>query len=143
MILVNMNSPVKLLYGTPVPSTEFDVGGAYLLVGTIRYCYQRDGVDYRSGIAFSRVCASRRHSERTSKVWHIQAAYDTLVEIENSSWVKELQADTADTQSRRGEKWEMHHYLIYLDSFGTFEAVAEGWEVLPEEVGLWPSPMEI
>jgi hypothetical protein len=138
-----MNSPVKRLYTVPVTSTQFDLGGPYMLAGAIRYCYQIDGANRRSGIQFNRVFASRRYSEKTCKVWYIEVAYDSLVEIENSDWVEELQADTSETQFRLGQKWEMHHYLIYLDSFGSFEAVAESWEVLPEVGGLWPSPSTI
>jgi len=53
-----------------------------------------------------------------------------LVEVEASSWVQEMRADT-DKQWR--DKWEMHHYMIYLDSVGCFEAIAESWVALPEE----------
>jgi hypothetical protein len=31
----------------------------------------------------------------------------------------------------------MHHFMIYLDSAGCFEVIAESWEVLPEEPGAW------
>jgi hypothetical protein len=138
-----MNLAKKPLYAVPVASTGFDGGGAYMLLGTIRYNYEREGVHYRSGIRFKRPGVTRTHSESFSRVWHIEGSYDTLVEIENSPWVEELQADTADTQRRLGQKWEMHHYMIYLDSSGTFEVIAESWEALPEEAGSWANPMTI
>jgi hypothetical protein len=50
--------------------------------------------------------------------------------VENSSWVEEMRADTNE-QSR--DKWAMHHYLIYLDSVGCFEAIAESWSALPDD----------
>ena len=134
-----MNPSKKPLYTVPVASTAFESGGAYMLLGTIRYEYYREGVHHRSGIRFKRIKATRTYSESASKAWHIEGAYDTLVEIENSPWVEELQADTADRQRRLGEKWEMHHYMIYLDSSGTFEVIAESWEALPEETGSWPN----
>src|SRR5437016_3083991 len=120
-----MNLSKKPLYTVPVASTAFGDGGAYMLLGTIRYNYRRGGTCYRSGIRFKRVLATRTYSESASKVWHIEGSYDVLVEIEESSWVEEIQADTLDIQRRRGETWEMHHYMIYLDSSGTFEVVAE------------------
>jgi len=96
----------------------------------IRFSYKKDGVEYRTGIAFSRVLAFRKRAERCCKAWHIEGAYDTLVEVENSSWVEEMRADTNE-QWRN--KWAMHHYLIYLDSVGCFEAIAESWSALPDE----------
>jgi hypothetical protein len=32
------------------------------------------------------------------------------------------------------DKWEMHHYMIYLDSAGCFEVIAESWQSLTDEV---------
>lgn len=65
------------------------------------------------------------------------------MEIENSAWVEEIQADMAALLKLTGETRELHHYMIYLDSSGTFEVIAESWEVLPEEPGSWPDPMKI
>ncbi len=138
-----MDPSKKPLYTVPVASTSFDNGGAYMLLDTIRYDYGREGSHYRSGVRFKRPIATRTYSENASKAWHIEGAYDTLVEIENSPWVAEIQAATADIQRRFGQKWELHHYMIYLDSSGTFEVIAESWEALPEEAGSWPNPMTI
>ena len=128
-----MNSK-KPLYTVPVPSTQFESGGAYMCDHTIRFEYHRSGVLYRNGIGFRAITAARTRAERCCKVWHIEEAYDTLVEVEDSLWVKEIRADTAE-QWR--DEWETHHYLIYLDSAGCFEVIAASWEVLPEEQGSW------
>lgn len=127
----------KHLYTISVPSTEFESGGAYMVRGTIRYEYYRGGAVHRSGIRFKRVYATRTRAESCCKVCDIEGAYDTLVEVMDSKWVPELQTDTIDRQLKLGEEWEMHHYMIYLDSSGCFEVVAESWETLPEEVGSW------
>ncbi len=66
----------------------------------------------------------RKREECCCKVWHIEGAYDTLVEVEDSAWVAEMRADTCE-QWRN--KWETHHYMIYLDSVGCFEIIAESW----------------
>ena len=110
----------KPLYQVPVPSTEFEGGGAYLCGDTIRFEYYRDGILYRSGIRFHRVPAARTRAERCCKSWHIEA-YDTLVEVEKSSWVEEIRAETSE---RWRNEWETHHYMIYLDSSGCFEIIA-------------------
>lgn len=123
----------KVLYKVPVPSTSFE-GDAYLCANIIRFQYYRDGVLYRSGIRFAAMPATRTHAERCCKAWQIESAYDTLVEVESSPWVREIRADTSE-QWRN--KWEMHHYMIYLDSVGCFEVIAESWEALPEEQGAW------
>jgi hypothetical protein len=124
----------KPLYQISVPSTEFESGGAYLCGNTIRFEFYRDGVLYRSGIRFNHLHAVRNRSERCCKVWHIEDAYDTLVEVEGSQWLEEIRADTAE---RWRNEWETHHYMIYLDSAGCFEVIAASWEVLPEEQGSW------
>lgn len=102
----------------------------------IRFSYTREGVECRSGIRFKSVCATRSRAERCCTAWHIEGAYDTLVEVKQSSWVKEL---LADTDERWRNEWETHHYMIYLDSAGCFEVVAESWETIAEEAGSWES----
>jgi hypothetical protein len=78
-------------------------------------------------VKFNIVRAVRTRAERCCKAWHIEGAYDTLVEIEGSPWVEEMRADT--TEQWRN-KWEMHHCMIYLDSVGCFEVIAESWAAL-------------
>src|SRR5258706_3863925 len=115
----------KPLYKVPVPSTSF-TSEAALCEDVIRFAYERESTEYRTGIRFKRVWAGRTRAESACTEWHIAGAYDTLVEVEGSPWLAELRAATADIQRRHGEKWEMHHYMIYLDSTGCFEFIAEG-----------------
>jgi len=122
------------LYQPPVPSTEFE-GDARLFGNVLRFQYSRDGVAYRGGIRFGGVAASRARAERCCTSWHIKGAYDTLVEIDGSVWSKEIKADTAE---RWRNHWKMRHFMIYLDSVGCFEIIADSWEALPEEAGRWP-----
>lgn len=105
------------------------------LCGSILYFdYCRDGTAYRSGIRFNKVLSTRTRAERCCKAWHIQNVYDTLVEVEDSTWVDEMRADTVELGRN---EWEMHHYMIYFDSAGCFEVVAASWEILKEEIGSW------
>lgn len=127
-------SSKKPLYQVPVPSNEFEGGGAYLCGNTIRFEYYRDGILYRSGIRFHRIPATRTRAERCCTAWHLEGTYDTLVEVEGSQWLEEIRAETSD---RWRNEWETHHYMIYLDSSGCFEIVAASWEVLQEELGSW------
>jgi len=124
-----MNSK-KPLHTIPVPSTSF-TSEAYFdgqgITPAIRFDYEKDGVTHKGGIKFSKVAAIRIRAERCCKSCHIEGAYDTLVEIEGSSWIDEIRADT---QEMWRNKWEMHHYMIYLDSVGCFEVIAESWAAL-------------
>jgi hypothetical protein len=123
----------RILYTLPVPSTDLD-GEARLCGETLQFQYQRDGTRVRGGIRFEHVAATRTRVERNSTVWHIEGAYDTLVEIVPSAWAEEIRAAT---EARWRDHWALHHYLIYVDSAGSFEVLADSFRVLPEEVGSW------
>lgn len=117
------------LHTIPVPSTSFTTEAYFDIQGispAIRFGYTTDGVHHRGGIEFSHVLATRTRAERCCQLSHIEGAYDTLVEIENSPWVEEMRADVNEMWRN---KWEMHHYMIYLDSAGCFEIIAESWAV--------------
>ncbi len=95
---------------------------------TIRFEYDRDEKIYRSGVEIQRVRAYRYRAESHCTAWHIEA-YDTLIEVEGSAWVAELAAaEPAET----GGFFEMHHYMLYLDSAGCYEIVGATWSLLPE-----------
>jgi hypothetical protein len=55
--------------------------------------------------------------------------------VEGSEWLEEIQSDTEKIWKN---KWKMNHYMIYLDSAGCFEIIAESWAALPEQEGSWP-----
>ena len=123
------------LYEIPVPSTDL-VTDAILCGNTIKYSYFKDGHELRSGISFKAMKAARHRSESACTAWHVEGAYDTLVKIDGSSWLKEIMTDSEDYQIRRDEKWNLNHFLIYLDG-NCFEVISEDWHVIPEEQGTW------
>jgi len=127
-----MKSP---LYRPPLPSTEFD-GDATLCGSVLRFQYFRNDVLHRSGIRFQRVSAARTRAERCCTAWHVEEAYDTLVVVQGSTWLEDVLSDTQEVWRNKGE---MHHYMIYLDSAGCFEIIAEAWSVIPEKAGAWPA----
>jgi hypothetical protein len=121
-----MSSKIAL-YKVPVPSTAFTTEAYLEGKGprpAVRFTYKANGEEQQGQISFSKVAAMRKRAERCCTPWHIDGAYDTLVEIDESSWVKEVRADT---QALWRDKWPMHHYMIYLDSVGCFEVIAESW----------------
>lgn len=95
----------------------------------LRCTYERDGAMVAGGLRFKRVRAYRFRSEGHCTPWHIEDAYDTLVEVEQSKWVGELLA--AEPSETWGQ-WKIRHFLIYLDGAGAYEVAAEDVEWLPE-----------
>lgn len=96
----------------------------------LRCRYERNGSMYAGGLRFRRVRAYRFRAEGHCTPWHIEDAYDTLVEVEGSEWVGELLA--AEPSETWGH-WKIRHFLIYIDSSGAYEVAAEDVEWLPEE----------
>lgn len=96
----------------------------------LRFDFERDGMAYRGGLQFVKVRAFRFCAEGHCKAWHVEGAYDTLTEVSGSEWVSELlAAEPAETWGR----WEIRHFMIYIDSAGCYEIAAESWSWLPEE----------
>src|SRR5208282_2137709 len=117
-----MSSKIPL-YKVPVPSTAFTTEAYFEDKGprpAVCFTYKSNGEEQEGQISFSRVAAMRTRAARCCTPWHIEGAYDTLVEVEDSAWVKEVRADT---QPLWKDKWPMHHYMIYLDSAGCFEVI--------------------
>jgi hypothetical protein len=119
--------PVAVL---PVPSTSFSSDVVFEHPGgeaVLRFEFERDGAAYRGGLRFEKVRAYRFRSEAHCTAWHVEGVYDTLAEVSSSEWVSELlAADSAD-------QWEIHHFMLYVDSAGCYEIGAESWSWLPEE----------
>ena len=126
-------STKKILYKIPAGTFTSFTTEAVFHYPEIRYGYERDGTIYKAGICFHGAAAVRQRAERCCKVWHIEDTYDTLVEVVDSPWVREIRDDTDE---RWRDHWEMHHYMIYLES--CFEIIADSWEVISEEPGIWP-----
>ena len=96
----------------------------------IRYIYEREGSMYSRGIRFHQVRAYRFRAESHCNAWHIEDAYDALVEVEQSDWIAELlAAEPSETWGR----WKIRHFLVFVDGSGAYEVAAEDCEWLPEE----------
>ncbi len=97
----------------------------------LRCTYERTGSMYAGGLRFHRVRAFRFRADSHCTAWHIEGAYDTLVEVEQSDWVIELV--DAEPSEAWGGQWKIRHFLIYIDDAGAYEIAAEDCEWLPEE----------
>jgi hypothetical protein len=100
----------------------------------ITFEYERGGIWFGGGLQFYGTCAYRHRGEGRCTEWHIAGAYDTLVGVENSAWVAELDAVCAEHFAVPGIPRKLkHHFMIYIDSVGSYEVAAESWSWLPEE----------
>jgi hypothetical protein len=121
-----MELPVASSSLTSEPNLEFPVG-TYL---RLTLNYKLSGRKYASVLRFNGLRAFRHRAEGVCTVWHVKDAYDTLVEITGSQWREELET----LMYERGyDPGELHHFMIYIDSAGCYEAVARSWELLDPE----------
>lgn len=95
----------------------------------LRCTYEHSGAMVVGGLRFRRVRAYRFRAESHCTQWHIEGAYDTLVEVEQSDWVEELVS--AEPDEAWGQ-WTIRHFLIYIDGSGAYEVAAENCEWIPE-----------
>jgi hypothetical protein len=120
----------------PTPSTAITSGVRLVSDGgsvTLRFEFDRDGIIFNSGVTFRKVRASQWRAESHCTAWHIEEAYDTVVEVKGSPWVAELEA----TQSSRPRTpWVMRHFMLFIDSEGCFEFVADSFELIEPELAL-------
>lgn len=117
-----------------VPSTHFLTEPDFHFTGSdalIPYQFERDGRVVSQSIHFKRVRAFRHHAESLCTPWHVKA-YDQVVLIEDSHWVTELK-EAAPKGSTH--EFVLNHYMVYLDSSGVFEVVAESFTLDQELVG--------
>ena len=117
----------------PVPSTSFTSDPTFVHPGgeaELRYEFEREGLVIRAGLRFNEVRAFRFRSESHCTTWHVQDAYDTLVEVDPSDWAAELLS--AEPSESWGH-WQIRHFLIFLDGSGAYEVAAASWSWLAEE----------
>jgi hypothetical protein len=111
---------------TAEPRLEFPVKSGLVL----QFDYDDHGLRYRSALRFNGVQAHRHRAEGVCTAWHVQDAYDTLVEVQPSTWCDEL---AALSRERGYDPGNLHHYLLFIDSAGCYEVVAKSWEIRPPE----------
>jgi len=80
-----------------------------------------DGRERLVSVLFVGVRAFRHRAESLCTVWHVEGAYDTLCEVEDSEWVKELRRDAVPEWR---DHFVMRHFMIYLDSYASLEVIA-------------------
>ncbi len=86
-----------------------------------------DNKNKRVKLIFKNVLCHMHTSERFTK--KMLNAYDTVVEIKNSYWLKELKK----LNERDFQFWFPRHFAVYLDGIGMYQFIAKNYEVIEYE----------
>jgi hypothetical protein len=122
-----MYKSFKRLDPVPVPSINFIREAHWSWhesEKSIVFTYERNDQAHRGGFAFAQVIATQTRAERCCTEWHLDNGCDALVEVFDSKWKIEILASMNEFWRH---KYEVHHYLICLDSVGCFEVLAASW----------------
>jgi hypothetical protein len=84
--------------------------------------FDDEGRKRSTSLRFVKQRALRMRSEIYCTAWHVTDTFDTVCEVQGSDWVQELRAAS---QAEWRDRWVMRHFMIYVDSFGCLEVVAE------------------
>lgn len=84
--------------------------------------FDDDGTRGSACLRFGKQRAFRKRGEIYCTAWHVTDVYDIVCEVQGSDWVQELLS--ASVPEWR-DQWVMRHFMIYIDSFGCLEVVAE------------------
>jgi hypothetical protein len=120
------NMKKTALFEIACPSTEIE-GEPCWSGDSLVFKFFSEGKISRDGVMFTAITAMRKRTERCCTAWHIEGFYDTVCEVEDSDWVREIRHDL---QPQFLEKWHLNHYGIYLDSYGCLEVIAHSWKRL-------------
>jgi hypothetical protein len=84
--------------------------------------FDDEGAIKSASLRFVKQRAFRKRAESHCAAWHVADAYDTVCEVRESDWTRELRSDS---MPRWRDFWVMRHFMIYVDSFGCLEVIAE------------------
>ncbi len=120
---------MEILYTLETPSTGLSTE-PFWERGSIFFEFNEQDKNTSIEIKFTRILSMRKRSEICCTAYHINKSYDRLVEIEKSAWASEILLDTSPAWR---DKIKVHHYMIYLDSVGCFEVLAQGYKINKSE----------
>lgn len=67
-------------------------------------------------------------------------SFDVLLEIVGSQWIMDQLEDIAP---RYRDEFTVRPFMIYFDSSGCFEVLADDFELIPEEAGSWEGSLNM
>jgi hypothetical protein len=118
------------LFSIPVASTSFSSDARVSFDGgdvSLQFSYREGAKGVDGQVLFRKARAFRHRQEIYCTHWHVEHAYDTVVEVEDPQWPDELRRAAPGHQK---DQWILKHFMIYVDSFGCLEVIAESAELL-------------
>lgn len=109
----------------PLPSTALIHGPSLCTNGgdlLLSLDFDDEGWRRSACLRFAKQRAFQKRAETYCTAWHVTDTFDTVCEVQGSKWVQELRAAS---QVEWRDHWVMRHFIIYVDSFGCLEVVAE------------------
>jgi hypothetical protein len=122
-------------YILPEPSSSSENGVSMKSIrGSINlyFDYDKEGVIFNHGLSFGKVRSHKFTAELHCPAWKIEKSYDSLIKVLDSNEIQSLMKSTPEDLR---SSWTLNHYMIYFDSVGCYEIIAESWEILPEKEG--------
>jgi hypothetical protein len=124
----------KKLWELPIASTKLTENGVRLIypggdAWLLYDYYDENDVILNSGIFFDTVLAHRHASEKL--INSLIGAYDYLVEIINSEWLKQMK----EVNKQIVDFWNLKHFAIFFDSNGLCEFLAKDYKILEINAG--------
>lgn len=124
-----------ILHELPVPSSSFTRGPTLIALPKreceLAFYIECDDGDRKAGLLFKGVEAYKcTHLPARTKAM-IDAAYDRLVVIQSSAWLREIEESAAlFYSSRHGPMPELQHYMICFDSGPCYEFICASFTTL-------------
>jgi hypothetical protein len=100
------------------PDLRYGEGG--LRLGML---YLEEGRKRSAWLRFVKARAFRWRAELYCTSWHVEA-FDRVLEVHDSDWVAELLERSNENYGAQFH-WILRHFIVYIDSFGCLEVIAE------------------
>jgi hypothetical protein len=93
----------------------------------IEFDFQVENLLEHARLEFVRVRDFEFTAEGHTRVWDFEGAYNALVEVEESTWVRSLVG--AQRPEMRG-RFEIRHFMIYIEDSGSYKWAAADFELV-------------
>ncbi|NKI96514.1 hypothetical protein [Rhizobacter sp. SG703] len=115
----------KELFALPCSSAEVIRGPALCIDRgdlLLSMDFENEGQKRSVCLRFVKQRAFRKRSEIYCTGWHVDDVHEAVCELPESDWVAELRNDAVPEWR---DRWAMRHFMVFVDSFGCLEVVAE------------------
>ncbi|MBL9171545.1 MAG: hypothetical protein JNN07_27685 [Verrucomicrobiales bacterium] len=128
----------QALWEMPVSSSALTRGPNFSILlkreCELSFYVEADDGDKKAGIVFDGVEAYKCTHMTARSVEMIHSAYDKLVRLEDSSWLTEVKANSAEYYAKRQlTPKELQHLMIRFDGGPCYEVICTGFNAIGDE----------